>query len=301
MLDTPILFVVFNRPNTTARVFEEIRKAKPKQLYVAADGPRNDREGESVLVGQVREIATNIDWSCEVKTLFRDENLGCKKAVSSAITWFFDHEEEGIILEDDCLPNQSFFNFCEENLDEYRDNLSIWHISGSSPLNVCNFSESYYYSRYPWIWGWATWRSRWERYRIEYNNISINDIIPTKSSLTISKRFWASVHRDLIEKDLDTWDYQWVFSIWYNDGYSVNPFKNMISNIGFNESATHTKNDIYGISNKQRKDINKLVHPSINKYNFIIDILIRIKLFDNKLIFRIFRLNIWKICYLITI
>ena len=168
-LQTAVLFLVFNRPDTTAQVFEAIRQAKPPRLYVAADGPREGREGEVERVDKVREISMAVDWPCEVKTLFREKNLGCKYAVSSAITWFFEQEEQGIILEDDCLPSQSFFWFCEELLNEYMYDQRIWQICGFSPL-VNKIKESYYLSKYSPIWGWASWRRAWSAYDAEISS-----------------------------------------------------------------------------------------------------------------------------------
>ena len=144
-LKTAVLFLIFNRPDTTKQVFEAIRKSKPPRLYVAADGPRTDKSGEAEKVEQVRRIAMQVDWNCEVKTLFREENLGCGKAVSSAITWFFKNEEEGIILEDDCLPNQSFFWFCEELLERYRDDMRIMAVSGDNFQKGLARNEFIYY------------------------------------------------------------------------------------------------------------------------------------------------------------
>ena len=164
-INTAVLFMVFNRPNTTSKVFEEIKKARPPRLYVAADGPRKDKDGEEKKVLKVREIATAVDWPCEVKTLFREKNLGCKSQTSSAITWFFKNEEQGIILEDDSLPHIDFFYFCEFLLDYYHDNKKILTIAG------CNFQDgnkrgdaSYYFSKYFQCWGWAGWRRSWSYY-----------------------------------------------------------------------------------------------------------------------------------------
>ena len=156
-LETPVLFLVFNRPDTTAQVFEAIRQAKPPRLYVASDGAREDKEGELEKVKQVREIVSQVDWNCEVKTLFRDKNLGCKIAVSSAIDWFFEQEEMGIILEDDCLPHPTFFRFCQELLERYRDDERIGMISGNNFQFGRKCTDySYYFSMYSHIWGWAS-------------------------------------------------------------------------------------------------------------------------------------------------
>jgi hypothetical protein len=163
--NTPVLFLIFNRPNTTEQVFEAIAKAKPRCLFVAADGPRTDKEGEAEKCQAVRDIIKRVDWDCEVKTLFREQNLGCKEAVSSAITWFFEQVEEGIILEDDCLPSDSFFSFCAELLEKYRDDKRIMMISGDNFQDgIQRGDASYYFSSVPWIWGWATWRRAWRLY-----------------------------------------------------------------------------------------------------------------------------------------
>ena len=164
-MQTALLFLVFNRPDTTTQVFKKIRQAKPPRLYVASDGPRDGNSDDKKKVTKVREIATKVDWPCEVKTLFRDKNLGCKKGVSTAITWFFEHEEQGIILEDDCVPNLDFFTFCENLLQRYDKDERISTITGN------NFQDgkwrgnaSYYFSKYNHCWGWATWRRSWKNY-----------------------------------------------------------------------------------------------------------------------------------------
>ena len=161
----PVLFLIFNRPETTIQVFSAIKKAQPNRLYIAADGPRPEYPDEVNHCKIARTIATNVDWDCEVKTLFRDQNLGCRLAVSQAIDWFFEQEPEGIILEDDCLPNQSFFWFCKELLEKYRNETRIMHIGGTNfqfGKNRTNYS--YYFSRYAHIWGWASWRREWKYY-----------------------------------------------------------------------------------------------------------------------------------------
>ena len=172
-LKTAVLFLVFNRLDATKQVFETIQKAKPPRLYIAADGARNNKDGESEKVKAVHDlILDNIDWQCEIKTLFREKNLGCKYAVSGAISWFFKNEEMGIILEDDCLPNQSFFWFCEELLKRYKDNMKIWHIGGASFQNgIKRGYADYYFSKYNHVWGWASWASRWKFYDTELRSI----------------------------------------------------------------------------------------------------------------------------------
>lgn len=245
MIETALLFLVFNRPGSTRQVFEAIRQAKPSKLYVAADGIRPDTAGEEAKVQKVRAIATNVDWDCEVKTLFRDQNLGCKIAVSSAITWFFEHEEEGIILEDDCLPNQSFFKFCDQMLSEYRNDSRIMMISGTNYLfNQYVGDSDYFCSRYFAIWGWATWRRAWKHY-----DISMKEWPTYRSAGYIEAIFGAGDVANFYNKtfdhisnaQIDTWDLQWVYSCIVNYGLSIVSTKNLIANIGIH--GTHTSDE----------------------------------------------------------
>lgn len=187
----------------------------------------------------------NIDWECEVKTLFRDQNLGCKYAVSGSITWFFENEEQGIILEDDCLPSQSFFWYCEELLERYKGDLRVGQISGFNRFGKIDLSYDYFFSKYPMIWGWATWRSRWEKYSPD--PLLINEVKENKFFETIFNKDEAKQRLLNVELakygQINTWDYQWAFAMYVNDFKSVIPSKNMIINLGFGEDATHTALD----------------------------------------------------------
>jgi hypothetical protein len=243
-LKTPVLFLIYKRLDTTKQVFEAIRKAKPPRLYIAGDGPRDDKSGETENVMAVREyVLNNIDWECEVKTLFRDKNLGCGRAVSQAITWFFGNEEQGIILEDDTLPSLSFFWFCEELLKRYKDDMRIWHIGG------CNFQNGikrgdgdYYFSALNHVWGWASWADRWKYYDFEMKSISDDSFLEYYWKGRELK-YWKDIFWKMKKLEIDTWDYQWTFCIWYLRGLSIIPQKNLVKNIGFGPEATHTKAD----------------------------------------------------------
>lgn len=180
-----VLFIIFNRPETTQRVFEAIRLAKPSRLYVAADGARENKAGENELCEQTRKIIQNIDWQCDVKTLFQKENLGCGKAVSKAISWFFENEEMGIILEDDCLPHPSFFKYCEELLEKYKNNEMIGIISGSNFQKSKKIGDcSYYFSDLINVWGWASWARNWNDFKFNVNELNDNLVLSE-----IKKRF----------------------------------------------------------------------------------------------------------------
>lgn len=244
-LQTPVLFLVFNRPDTTQRVFDAIRKAKPPRLYIAADGVRIDRPGEAQMVEQVREIATAVDWPCEVKTLFREQNLGCKHAVSGAITWFFEHEEQGIILEDDCLPDLSFFGFCENLLNFYAENQQIMHIGGYKPVEIPSINFDISFSRVTHVWGWATWRNRWSKYKLDINQSEKEDLyyldkyefFNSKSKTAKRKRILTALY----DGKINTWDYQWNFTVRTNSGLAIRPNINLVMNIGDGHpQATHT-------------------------------------------------------------
>lgn len=268
-LDTPVLFLVFNRLDTSKKVFKAIREAKPSHLYIASDGARANKSGEKEIVQKVRDyIINSIDWKCEVMTLYREENLGCKYAVSSAIDWFFNNVEMGIILEDDCLPNQSFFWFCQELLNKYKNDLRVWHITGNNLNQTSNkdITSSYYFgSIYASIWGWATWRDRWKHYDVEMSNYT--DFISKKRFLDVADGKEAVIVRNAelkrILNGLDTWDYQWTFTRWINNGLSINPITNMIKNIGFGDDASHTNIVDNRTKNIRVGDIKfPLKHPS---------------------------------------
>ena len=246
-LNTPVLFLVFNRLDTTKQVFGAIRQAKPPRLYVAADGTRENKEGEADKVAAVRDyIMSNIDWNCEVKTLFREENLGCNYAVSDAITWFFEKEEQGIILEDDCLPNYDFFFYCEWALDTYRDDLRVWLISGNNfdcPSYLYN-SNNVSFSALAQIWGWATWREKWGKFQ---NNpfylMQESKQKVRKWPLSPMAKINKMHHIVHLQNGLDTWDFQWQITVLNNAGLCVSCSSNLISNIGDGEDATHTSKD----------------------------------------------------------
>jgi len=244
-LTPPILFLVFNRPDTTLRVFQAIRKVRPTRLFIAADGPRQNVLNERETCDQVREIATSIDWDCEVQTLFRDKNLGCRKAVSGAIDWFFDHVSEGIIIEDDCLPAESFFRYCQELLKMYADNKRIMLIGGYNPHQGRKYGKgSYYFSKYALIWGWASWKRAWQCYNDSLDtfeevlkNKTLKAFFPTtREYIYFTRRF-----RDTFMERMNSWGYIWYYSMCLQDCYAINPNVNLVKNIGITEDATHTK------------------------------------------------------------
>jgi hypothetical protein len=270
-LKNPILFLVFNRPYTTSKVFEKICQAKPPRLYVAGDGPRKNFSGEEEKVNQVRDISTRIDWPCELKTLFRDKNLGCKKGVSKAISWFFEHEEQGIILEDDCVPHSDFFIFCENLLDRYSKEHKVTTITGSNfQSNKRRGDASYYFSKYNHCWGWASWRRSWKNYDGEIkfwprlkDSKDWHDFITDN----VERKYWNKIFDLVYAGKIDSWAYPWLISTWYKNGLTATPNVNLISNIGFGEDATHTKNKNDKNSNIKTSKLGILKHPKAIQKN----------------------------------
>lgn len=258
-LNTAVLFVVFNRPDTTARVFEAIRQAKPPKLYVAADGPREGHVGENERVAKVREIATSVDWPCEVRTLFRRENVGCKYAPSEAIDWFFSKEKEGIILEDDCLPHASFFDYCEWALERFRKDKRIWHINGNNfAAEKRIYRQEVDFVSLPQVWGWATWRDRWQYFDVNPFYVERRAASKWKSwRLSNIGRLCKLGHLKGLTTGLDAWDYQWQVSVLNGGGLVISARSNLISNLGDGADATHTQ-----VDSRSRLPTESFVQPS---------------------------------------
>ena len=199
-------------------------------------------------------------------TNYSDVNLGCKIRVSSGLDWVFSEVEEAIILEDDCLPHPSFFAFCEELLEKYRNDSRIMQICGSNVLkDQVNIDDSYYFSKYGPIWGWASWGRAWQYYDVEMklwltvrDNNWLMDILHSKSAV----RYWENVFQDVFDGLIDTWDYQWTFACWIQSGLTVLPNVNLVSNIGFNDQATHTKKSKNCLANMYTGALAfPLIHP----------------------------------------
>jgi len=274
-ISTPVAFFIFNRPEVTQKVFEEISKVCPPVLLIIADGPREDRAGEDYLCTVTRQIIDSINWECKVLTNFSIKNLGCKNRISSGIDWVFEHVEEAIILEDDCLPNPSFFWYCEELLRRYRDNPQVGMISGNNFISdKLTIQDSYYFSRYPHIWGWATWRRAWINYDVNlrrWKNVRktnwLKNIFCSPSEIS----FWRKAFNGVSNGKIDTWDYQWAFACFDKGMLSIIPRRNLISNIGFGPNATHTTGDSI-FSNMEMHNLNfPLSHPKKIVVNYDAD------------------------------
>lgn len=242
---SPVLFLVFNRPEQTRTVFDAIRRARPPRLYIAADGPRPGHPTDADRCAEVRDVVAVVDWPCEVRTLFRERNLGCGTAVSGAIDWFFEQEPEGIILEDDCRPHPSFFPFCDELLVRYRHDRKVMSIGGTeySPPDRRPGAYSYRFSRHSLMWGWATWRRAWalnDHTMVRWPALRETRWLRDLGGSWQFARVWRDLLDDTYSGRIDTWDYQWIYSCWLQGGASIIPSVNLVQNLGFTESATHT-------------------------------------------------------------
>jgi hypothetical protein len=245
-IDTPVALIIFNRPETTSRVMAEIAKAKPQHLMVIADGPRVSVPGEADRCARARAIVEDrIDWPCTVSRNYSDVNLGCQQRVSSGLDWVFALFPEAIILEDDCLPSPSFFPYCHELLKLYRNDPRVMCISGSNLSGYSPEQASYYFSRNPHIWGWASWSRAWRLY-----DRSLEHWPAFKSQRLLRnmakgnrrfERYWMQNLDKVAEGEIDTWDFQWTFSCWLHGGLAILPAVNLVENIGFDKCATHTK------------------------------------------------------------
>ncbi len=252
-LRTPIVFLIYKRPDTTARVFREIAKAKPPKLLVVADGPKPNLPDEVQKCAETRAIIEQVDWDCEILTNYADTNLGLKNRVPSGLKWAFEHIEQAIILEDDCLPDQTFFRFAEELLWRYKDDTRILSISGNNFQGGRNTTKySYYFSRYFHCWGWATWRRSMELFDPDiplWPEIRDNNWLESIFDSKREVRFWEKIFERVFNGEIDTWAYQWVLMLLAQNGLSIVPSVNLVSNIGFSENATHTISDDFRLAN----------------------------------------------------
>lgn len=244
VFQTAVVFCVFNRLETTRKVFEVIRNAKPPRLYIIADAARESVPGEREKVDAVRKyIEGNIDWECEVFQNYASANMGCGKRIPDGISWVFEREEQAIILEDDCVPDLSFFRYCQEMLEYYKDDERILMISGNNPYAKCyQSSEDYLFSKVPFIWGWATWRRAWKLYDYDLKSLPENRKNPIFKQIFPLRAYWAYMaeFETVYRHKFDAWDYQWLYTAIINDKLCIVPAENHVLNVGICEDSTHT-------------------------------------------------------------
>ncbi len=249
-LKTPILMIIFNRSDHALKVIDQIRRVRPMHMYIGGDGPRAEKEGEDIRVEKTRQqVLDAIDWDCEIHTLFQEKNIGCGWGPYYALNWFFDNVDAGIVLEDDCLPSDSFFFFCEHFLDKYFDDERFMMVSGTNLLNRWKEETvDYFYSVRGGTWGWASWKRAWAQYDFTmkhwpnpYIQELIRNFVDTNSWKALEEEY--QITYDGYDQNVSTWDYQWNFARLINNGLSIIPSKNLVSNIGFGADATHTFDD----------------------------------------------------------
>ena len=262
-LETPVLLIIFNRADTTRRVLDAIRQVRPTKLYVAADGPRAHKTGEADRCAEARAVATEVDWPCDVKTLFREENVGCGHGPAQAISWLFEQEETGIIIEDDILATRSFFYFCQDMLRRYAEDQRVTQVSGMNFQDGWVQDPDYdvYFSEAGPTWGWATWRRAWQHF-----DYQIPDFETHQAKGYLKDYFWNNDSTPWVLRQLgqtfrgeagaDWWDYQWLYAQYMQHGLAVVPNVNLAANIGFDANATHTTAGDSRFENKPTGELN---------------------------------------------
>jgi hypothetical protein len=267
-LKTPVVLTVFNRVEKVKQVFAAIRQVKPTQLLIIANAPRLDRPDEAEQCAQVRAVVEQVDWDCDVLKRYSDVHLGIRQQLSTGFDWVFDTVEAAIILEDDCVPHSSFFFFCQELLERYRDDERVMSISGQNiQFGRHQVFHSYYFSRYFHSWGWASWRRAWQHMDVDMtcwpqvrDSGLLNQILADNRAV----HYWKTIFQQTYEGKIQTWDYQWTLACWLQSGLTILPNRNLISNIGLAPGATHTEHQIGSCYDTMTVEAMQfpLVHPS---------------------------------------
>lgn len=307
-LQVPVVFCTFNRLDTTKRVFEKIREAKPPKLYLISDCARNNRIGEDGKVSAVRKyIETHIDWTCDVKKNYAEKNMGCGRRISSGLSWVFEQEEQAIILEDDCVPDSTFFRYCQELLEYYKDDDRIMMINGNNPMSSCyHVQEDYFFSKVPFVWGWATWKRAWNQYDFDLKSWPVAKKDPVWHRIFPLRAYWVYMAEfdALYRHAFNVWGYQLMYAIIYQDKLAIAPSESHVFNIGFDEEATNTKSGFKWM----RQDITPVRFPikhngnvewdrdfdhyymkKINKHGIIVKIKDMLSIDVNKSVFELLR------------
>lgn len=284
--DVPILLCIFNRPDKLKKIVSELRSIQPKYLYVAADGPRLRVTTDILNTALARNVINEIDWDCEIKTLFQEKNLGCRLGMTAGIDWFFANVESGIILEDDCIPQKNFFEYAKELLTKYQDDQRIMSIGAQyfhgTPHHT---NDSYFFSRYVYCWGWATWRRAWSKHDYEmvsWDKLGNSDwLLQIGNGKRIFKKYWEKIFNRCYSGEIDSWAYRWTLSCWSQSGLSIVPTKNLVTNIGFDDQATHTFRGNRFTENLPLDQLEfPLKHPSIVCANYAADMWISKHIFN---------------------
>lgn len=274
--DVPVLLVIFNRKEKTRQLINAIRQVRPLYVYVSADGPREGYPNDVRKCAEARALIDTIDWPCKVSKRFLDKNIGLGLGVSTAIDWLFRHVEQGIILEEDCVPSISFFKFCRSTLNKYADNPEIMHINGNNFHSDKDYGKAtYYFSRYMHCWGWATWRRAWEYFKLNIPDFpqfvkdnKLEEVLPDLAE----RAYWFNLFEKMYQDKLRTvWSYSWMYTIWKNDGLAIYPNKNLVTNIGIGEDATHTAKDHRNLLETPIEELPDIKHPDAIEVNLQAD------------------------------
>lgn len=267
MKKTPILILAFNRPDMVRKLLKKVQEWQPDSLWVVVDGPRNESEAD--LVDQVKLCFDEIDWCSDMHTNYASENMGCHRRVSSGLDWFFLHNSQGIILEDDCIPLISFFSYCEELLKRYKNEEKITAIEGVHRLDRrLDLNESYFFSSYYTFHGWATWSRAWKKYTDDVSDADV--IIRQKFTTLRSRLYWNWQLRRVAKGKLSSWGYRWMLSNWRTDSVSIVPITPLVENIGYGENSTHTKGSSYYLMPAENLTF-PLTHPNEIETNVLLD------------------------------
>ena len=269
-----VLLIIYKREATTKRVFERIKEAQPPRLYIAANAPNPQKEDDEIKCLKARQCTENVDWQCDVKRWYRDTHLTAGESISSAISWFFENEEEGIIIEDDILAHPDFFKYCDEMLDRYREDERIHLIAGRNSFfySIPEHQASYFFSRYMMIWGWASWRRVWNTYQYDLSKISKKEFSEKLKQIDYRARpFMRILYKLMLTKKFDTWDHQFFVNQILYSRYSIIPFTNMVENLGMGSpEATHSSSDLKRTNHKAESPY-PLYHPEIVKVDEDVD------------------------------
>lgn len=277
MFTTPILLITFNRPDHVRQVLMEIRKQQPTQLFVCQDGAREGNLLDAERIQEVRNVINElVDWPCELHTLYQEKNLGCGPGPAAGISWFFEHVESGIILEDDCLPHPDFFAYCEDMLTRYKDDKHVQFINATLYHDRWKCDASYGFSRYMVTGAWAAWRETWQGFDLDmhdWNAWQFRKQVKRLTNSTTEANWWywklKEIQADTSKKSY--WDYQMQMHLFKNEAITIHPQKNLISNIGFDAEATHTQSND-GRGDREVYGVLPLVHPTIVEVNHVMDV-----------------------------
>jgi hypothetical protein len=245
-MSAPVALIIFNRPHVTSRVAESVAKAGPSRVFVIADGPRPDRPDDADKCAATRDVIEHINWPCEVVKKYSNVNLGCGRAPAAGIDWVFEQTDRAIILEDDCLPHSTFFRYCDDLLERYRNDERIMQIAGSNFQGGRKYgTASYFLSRFKICWGWATWRRAWQHMDMsvkQWPQLRDTSWLTDLVGDAQAAEHWATKFEEAYRAggSIDYWDYQWLFATWVRNGLCIMPNVNLVSNSGFGEDATHT-------------------------------------------------------------